>query len=475
MNRNTWLTIGGCLGIVACGGGGGEATAGIDGRGSPSRVAVVSRGTVSTFGSVVVNGVRYDTSNASFDINGTAGAESDLSVGQVVTVVGSTDSNGQDARADSVSFDALLEGPVESIDLGLNSFVVLGQTVQVTGNTIFDDDFTPRDIEALAQNDVVEVSGFFDANGNIRATYVELELTAGDFEVSGTVSNVDTGVLSFEINGFVVDYSSASLSGFPNGAPENGQQVEAEGTLGTSGQLLASRVEFEDNGLGANTGDEAEVEGVITRFVSATDFDVNGVPVTTTASTSFENGSSADLALNAVIEVEGEIDASGTIVADSIDFEREGTLELRGTVEAVSGSSVTLLGVAATVTAETIFNDQSVAGLTTFAAASISVGDYLEVRGFDDSGTLTLTVVERDDDAGDAGLKGPITAVADPDFTAVGVTVRTTVNTEIEDADENEIDAATFFAGNPVDDVVEVDGSFANSVLTADEIEVEDD
>ena len=474
MNRNTCLTLGGCLVIVACGGSGVEATAGIDGRGSPSRVAVVSRGTVSAFGSVVVNGVRYDTSNASFDINGTAGAESDLSVGQVVTVVGSTDDDGQDARADSVSFNALLEGPVESIDLGLQSFVVLGQTVQVSGNTIFDDDFTPRDINGLAQNDVVEVSGFFDANGSIRATYVELELTAGDFEVSGIVSNLDAGNLRFEINGFVVDYSSANLSGFPGGAPENGQQVEAEGTLGSSGEMLATSVELEDNALGASTGDEAEVEGVITRFVSATDFDVNGVAITTNASTSFENGSSADLALNAVIEVEGEVDASGTIVADSIEFEREGTLELRGSVEAVSSNSVTLLGVAATVTAQTIFDDRSAAGLTTFAAASINVGDYLEVRGFDDNGTLTLTVVERDDDAGDAGLMGPVTAVANPDFTAVGVTVRTTVDTEFEDADENEIDATEFFA-NALNQVVEVDGSFANGVLTADEIEVEDD
>ncbi|MEM8814464.1 MAG: DUF5666 domain-containing protein [Pseudomonadota bacterium] len=473
MNRNTLLTIGGCFAIVACGGGGGEATAGIDGRGTPSRVATVSRGTITGFGSVIVNGVRYDTSNASFDIDGVAGAESDLAVGQVVTIQGSTDENGQDARADSVSFDALLEGPVESIDVSAQSFVVLGQIVIVNNDTIFDDDFVPQDIEGLAPNDVVEISGFFDANDNIRATYVDLEQNAGDFEVSGIVSNLDAGNLSFEINGLTVDYSNANLSGFPNGAPENGQQVEAEGTLG-GGELLATSVELEDNDLGAAAGDDAEVEGIITRFVSAADFDVNGVPVTTNASTSFDNGSSTDLALNVAIEVEGEVNASGVIVAESIDFEQVGTLELRGIVEAVGASSITLLGITAAVTAETSLDDQSSADLASFALTNVSVGDYVEVRGFDDSGTLTLTGLERDDDEGDSGLRGPITAISDPDFTALGVTVRTTVDTEFEDANENEIDAATFFAG-ALNEVVEADGNFASGVLTAEEVEVEDD
>ncbi|MEO1245378.1 MAG: DUF5666 domain-containing protein [Pseudomonadota bacterium] len=474
MNRNTLLTIGGCFAIVACGGGGGEATAGIDGRGTPSRVATVSRGTITGFGSVIVNGVRYDTSNASFDIDGVAGAESDLAVGQVVTIQGSTDENGQDARADSVSFDALLEGPVESIDVSAQSFVVLGQTVIVNNDTIFDDDFVPQDIEGLAPNDVVEISGFFDANDNIRATYVDLEQNAGDFEVSGIVSNLDAGNLSFEINGLTVDFSNANLSGFPNGAPENGQQVEAEGTLGGGGELLATSVELEDNDLGAAAGDDAEVEGIITRFVSAADFDVNGVPVTTNASTSFDDGSSTDLALNVAIEVEGEVNASGVIVAESIDFEQVGTLELRGIVEAVGTSSITLLGITATVAAETSLDDQSSADLASFALSNVSVGDYVEVRGFDDSGTLTLTGLERDDDEGDSGLQGPITAISNPDFTALGVTVRTTVDTEFEDANENEIDAATFFAG-ALNEVVEVDGSFASGVLTAEEVEVEDD
>ena len=48
----------------------------------------IAQGPISTFGSVVVNGVRYDTSSATFTINGTPGTQDDLSVGQVITISG---------------------------------------------------------------------------------------------------------------------------------------------------------------------------------------------------------------------------------------------------------------------------------------------------------------------------------------------------------------------------------------------------
>ena len=474
MKRNTWITVSGCIAFVACGGGG-DSVAGIDGLGNPGRAAVVSRGTITGFGSVIVNGVTYDTSNATFDIDGIAGAESDLAVGQVVTIRGTTDENGNDARADEVIYADLVEGPVESVDVAAATFVVLGQTVVTNGDTAFEDDFNPQSIAGVSPGDIVEVSGFANGNGEILATYVDLEDGTGDFEVVGIVANLDAGNLTFQINSLLVDYSGASLSDFPNGAPENGQRVEAEGSLGGSGELIATSVEFEgDDDLGAAAGDDVEIEGLITRFVSATDFDVNGTPVTTNAGTSFSNGSAGDLALNVAVEVDGELNANGVVVADSIDFEQEGTLELRGAVEGTTTNSVTLLGVTATVTSSTALDDQSSGAVSPFGLADLNVGDYVEVRGFDDGGTLTLTGLERKDDAGDSGLEGPVTAVADPDFTALGVAVTTTVDTEFQDADENDIDAATFFA-TALNETVHVDGSYSGGVLTAEEVEIQDD
>ena len=65
----------------------------------------IAIGPISTFGSVIVNGVRYDTSSATFSVNGLSGSQDDLRVGQVITVSGSIDDNGVDGNADEVNFD----------------------------------------------------------------------------------------------------------------------------------------------------------------------------------------------------------------------------------------------------------------------------------------------------------------------------------------------------------------------------------
>ena len=66
--------------VVACGGGGGGSFAGID------RLGVTS-GTITGFGSIFVNGVEYETGNGTtYLVDDSEGAETDLRVGQVVTI-----------------------------------------------------------------------------------------------------------------------------------------------------------------------------------------------------------------------------------------------------------------------------------------------------------------------------------------------------------------------------------------------------
>ncbi len=479
MNARAISTVFLAASLAACGGGGGPAapepppTGGIDARGAP-RVAVTSRGKISGFGSVIVNGVRYDTSNATFDIDNQAGSESDLAVGQVITIQGSTDDTGGDPQADAIFYDDLVEGPVDAVDAAQGTLSVLGQTITVDNDTIFDDDFTPRDISGVSVGQVVEVSGFRGSANTIRATYIDLDDDGDDFELFGTVSNVDTAVFTFEIGSLLIDYSTATLDDFPNGQPENGQTVEVEGAFNAGGDFVATEVDFEDEDLSDLDGEDVEIEGLITRFVSATDFDVDGVPVTTNDDTDFSNGTVNDLALDVAVDVDGEVNAEGVIVADDIEFELESDLELRGIVEATTDSSITLLGVTAAVNAETDFVDNSSSALSVFSLADVNVGDYVEVRGFDTGSGLTLTGVEREDDDGESGVVGIVTSVSDPDFVAVGVSISTNADTEFVDEDDEEIAPATFFAtaeGNEVDVV----GTFANGVLTAEEVELDDE
>ena len=447
--------------------------AGIDARGKDGRVGIVSKGRISRFGSIVVNGVVFDTAGATFTIDGAAGSESDLAVGQVVVVQGTIDEDGTAGTAETVTYDSLVEGPISAIDAGTNTLTVLSQTVIINSETSFDDDIVPGSIAGLAINDVVEVSGFFDANGNIVASHIELEAAGGDVEVTGIVSNVDNAAFTFEINDLVVDYSSATLEGFPGGQPENGQTVEATGTLGGSNELVAATVEFEDGDLGFEDGDEAEISGLITRFASASDFDVDGVPVTTDAGTEFENGSSADLALNARIEVEGVVNASGVIVADSIEFEPEGNLEISGLIEAVGSDSVTVFDVTISVTAKTAFEDDSDDAVTRFDLTDLGVGDYVDINAFDSAGSIVATAIERDDDPGTVGLSGVIATVGDQQFTIIGVDVLTDGETEFELGD-SEVDADTFFAA-ALNRFAEVSGIWNGQAIEADEVEIDDE
>ena len=99
------------LTLVACGGSGSSGgVAGIGGSG------FISSGSVTGFGSVFVNGVKFETGSATFDIDDSgSGSQDDLAIGMVVKVNGSINDDGVTGTATSISFDDELQGPVSSL------------------------------------------------------------------------------------------------------------------------------------------------------------------------------------------------------------------------------------------------------------------------------------------------------------------------------------------------------------------------
>ncbi|MEO0617183.1 MAG: DUF5666 domain-containing protein, partial [Pseudomonadota bacterium] len=439
------LTAG--LVAAACGGGGSDNPPPDNSGGTPPPSGGIGRtglaiGPISNFGSVVVNGVRYDTSAATFTVDDMPGAEADLAVGQIVIVKGEIDADGVNGTADEVIYDDALEGPISAIDLGAGTVTVLGQTIIIDAGTSFDDDFPVAGIEGLQLGDVIEVSGFVSSDGSILATRIERDDDNDEFERKGFVESLDTSALTFNLGSIVVDYSAAVLEDFPGGSITEGDFVEAEGSLDANdpNRLLASKVEFEDLLGEFDEDDDVEIEGLVTRFVSATDFDVNGIPVTTDGDTEYENGTEADLALDVRIEVEGEFTAGGVLVADEIDFRLDENTRVASLVDAVdaAGGTLTVLGIQITTDALTRFEDQSSnADGTPLNLADINVGDYVEIRGSEspaDSDAIVATRLERDDDTGEAELRGVVDAITEPTLMILGVTVETNAQTEYEDA-----------------------------------------
>ncbi len=468
--------------LTACGGGGSSLaptptqpppTGGIEGSG-------IAQGTISGFGSIIVNGIRFDTSSASFVVEGQPATEASLAVGQVVQVSGSFDDNGTTGSANEVRYDDIVEGPIASINLATSTLVVLGQTVFIDADTSFDDRISPASPEGLSVNDIIEVSGFFDADGSIRATRIQPDDDGDDFEVEGIVRNHDGTAMRFELNALTVDYSAATLLGFPSGAPANGQFVEVHGTtLSSGGELLATRVELEDRGLNGANGDEAELEGFITRFGSAQDFDVSGIPVITTASTTFEGGVAADLGLNIKVEVEGTINASGVLVARKVDIRRASAVRVTANADSVNASnnSLVVLGITVNIDAFTRLEDKSDADVRNLTLANINAGDYLEIRGAEfpaGSGTVLASLLEREDPDTEAELRGFVETVSNPDFTILGVTIQTSGSTVFRDVNDNVISSAAFFAQVGPGSLVEAKGTeMANTTIVATEVEFE--
>lgn len=479
--------------LAACGGGGGGGasggdsggqSAGIDGTGIGSGRTVVAAGTVTGFGSVFVNGVRFETSSANFVIDGDIGTEDDLDVGDVVVVRGTFDDDSEiSGTASEIVFDDLVEGPIEagSIDLVSGVFVVLGQTVVVSADTSFDDSIQLRSLEGLSDGDVIEVSGFRGSDGTIQATRIELKLAGQEFELTGIVVNLDAAAFTFDINGISVDYSGALIEDFAGGQVGEGDLVEVKSSgLGGNDELIATRVEFKGDDVGGEDGDRVEIEGLITRFAGTDDFDVAGFPVTATAETVFEGGIAADLGLDLKVEVEGELDAFGVLVATDVEIRRNSAVRVVAVVDSVDSANdaFVVLGITVNTDDVTRIEDKSSLEAEPFSVDDLLTGDYVEVRGVElpaGSGGIVASLVERDDLDTETELRGVVTVETGTTLEILGVTVSTSGSTEYRDENEVAISANEFFGQIAVGSLVQVSGlEISDRSISADELEIED-
>ena len=282
--------------------------------------ALASSGVITGFGSIFVNGVEFETDNATFNVDGVSGTQADLAIGMKVDVEGSINTDGITGIATHVDFDEELQGPVSGINVGdgqTRSFTVLGTTVIIDINdTRFDDDSSAFSFATIEDNDNVEISGFFDATGALHATRIELE--DEDFDVSSIVE-VEGAIAGlsgtfFMIGTLEVDALDAELDDLPNGLVD-GVKVEVKGTYDpTTNKLTATKVEGEDDEL-EDSENEIEIEGIITRYESDSDFDVDGHLVD--ASNAEREPSSLILVEGIHVEVEGIV-SNGILIASEV-------------------------------------------------------------------------------------------------------------------------------------------------------------
>lgn len=130
------------LALASCGGDGSTSDGALS-TASPGAVASASSsGTISAFGSVFVNGHRYSTELAVViddDTGSVTRSTAGLEVGMVVDVKPAGHSTRDAPVADALHLHPLARGFVDASDAAAGSLRVMGQTVQLTGATLFSD------------------------------------------------------------------------------------------------------------------------------------------------------------------------------------------------------------------------------------------------------------------------------------------------------------------------------------------------
>jgi hypothetical protein len=434
------LAIAAVIGLSACGGGGSDS-------GTTTSGSSITSGVITGFGSVFVDGVEFETDASSFSLDdGDDGLEDEngLAVGMVVTVTGTVHADGVTGSASHIEFDDELEGIVNANSVGADgtgTMTVMGQSVIVKTTTIFESDVAGiGSVDRVTAGNVVEVSGFSSGDGTIYATRIEVKLAthAGEeIEVKGVITGLTAS--TFDIGGLTVDFSSAMFDdNIPDATLSEGLYVEIKSTAGFngSGQLMASEVELEDDGdmeLEGDDGDDVELNGIITAVNSDTAFEIGGHTIIITDTTSFEHGSADDISTGVYLEVEGELNADGELLADEIELGIDDDIEMQGPLEGVNDppGSVTLFGEAIYVNASTLLIDkQDEEGQLPehfFGLDDLNSGDYVEINAYPEPGSNKLIAVklERDDDDGDEDeLEGSVESLPDADTLVItGVTV----------------------------------------------------
>ena len=311
-------------------------------------------GEITGFGSVYVNGIKFETNQATVSIDGVPSSENALSVGMVVTVTGSVDSDGVSGTANEISAKTEVEGLVfeNNIATGGTTINVMGQIVKITNDTKFKSEVTSiTTIDQLIANDtVVEVSGYSDGQGNIYATYIKA-LDSNEVKLHGVIQNLsgtndnDSFTIG-EINGeggITVTFNAATTQ-FEDVTQDqlaNGMYVSVESANYTSGTgaVLASEIELEDDS--SVGGSEVDVEGVVTDVtnIGAEEFKINGLLVKFDPGTTFIGGDQSNIELEVKLEVEGTVQSDNSILADEISFRVESDMEAEGEVTLVDKES----------------------------------------------------------------------------------------------------------------------------------------
>lgn len=378
--------------LVACGGG----DVGSGGTGAP--ITGLSVGTVNGFGSVIVDGVRFDDSKALAMAETEPGKDTpaEVRMGQRVEV-----EFDKTSAAIAVRVEAAVVGPVASVDAP-GRFTVLGQTVTVNSDaaagpvTQLGGGYAA--VSDVKAGDAVEVHGLLVPQGSgsaIQATRIDRRAVLPAYlKVTGTVSGLG-GVSQFKLGTLTVDASAATV--LPAGRSlANGEVVAVLGPVAslstdTAGAPRLNAAQVRIRKL-ATEVEQTYVSGAIVGLdTTAHTFTADGVKVDYSAA-AFTPPATVP-ANGMYVRVAGKLRSDGTLAATAVmvrDGETESEAELKGTIVGFSPATKTF-------TVRDVTVDASTAPLEGCPVGGLADGLFVEVHGNLSSSSVIATTVECED------------------------------------------------------------------------------
>jgi hypothetical protein len=438
------------LSVVACGGDSSDSST----TTTPATVTPTSSvysGTVSGFGSVIVNRVRFDTVGArTLDDDDAEVRLEDLRIGMLVTVSGSADDSTGRGTATKLTLSHGTTGAITSINFEADTLVLLGQTVTTDASTIYEG---AAAFDSLEVGAFIEVYGVLQTNNTVLATLIEVKTAPTGIRLVGRMSALNTAAQTFKVGDITVNYASPTTV---TGTLGDGKRVKikaaADALVGNV--LTASSVKVNEgaaNGEIVPPNTYLKLEGVVDSLPDSNGLlTVSGTPVNVSSATG-----AAIITVGKLIEVKGTWDGS-VLQATKVEAEDEGDdhNELYGAVSSVDE-------VAGTVVVQGVTVDV-VSGMN--PPVSLSVGNYVEIKGHVVDGVFVATKIE-------------VKTGEDNDFEDHGVISTTTAGSLTFTVDGMPVDAtsATFEHGTSANltqgAYVEIKGALTNGVFVATKVE----
>jgi hypothetical protein len=398
--------LAGCSILQACGGGSTpENSSNLSINDNPGGVATYAGaqtsylGTISGLGSIVVNGVRFETTSASVmdsdDLYGLVEYSSPLALGMTVALQGSADEAQSLGSASKIRLLGGVRGTVSAYVSG-QAMTIGGQTVTLNASTLYADStgqsFTPQ------AGSYVNVYGLMQADNSFLATRV-VSVNAGNFSLDAAWRG-QSNLTASSISGVTLSLSTGLTTNFTISCPVDNCTVEPAGadltgvhavrvlavsdSQRSGSSVTANKIQVLDatqvlNWAGGASG-QTKIKGVATN--DGKQWAIGGIPV-------LANGTS--WTLGQFYEVRGALTDGVLSVTRS---EQEGQESYRSITAGGSTShySNELFGAVSNLQGTTV--DVSQAYFERGSLAALTNGAYVEIKGVMNGGVLLASKVD---------------------------------------------------------------------------------